>query len=275
MKTRLLFWVLLFISGLTIAGCKKQNKNRPEAKIVVAFNNKYPQAGKVKWEQKQGYYIAEFREKNTGHEAWFDDTGKWVMTESNLKYSALPQAIREQFEKSIYNTWKKDDIDKIEQAGMETLYIIKLEKEGLDTDLYYVANGNLIKTVNEVSEQKRKEYMPVASDIRTWIGQKYPDATIIGMDNEEGKLEVDILDGGKAKKLLFQGKNWLSTSWEVNKSEVPSAVMETFRHSDFGKYRIDEIHFYETPDTSYYHFDLELGNSEVHLSIGPNGNMLQ
>ena len=45
--------------------------------------------------------------------------------------------------------------------------------------------------------------MPVASDIQIWIKQKYPDATIIEMDNEKGKLEVDILDGGKAKELIF------------------------------------------------------------------------
>ena len=154
------------------------------------------------------------------------------MTESNLRYSSLPQAIREQFEKSVYSTWKKDDIDKIERAGMEAVYIIELEKEGLDTDLYYVGNGNLIKTVNEVSKEKRSSYMPVASDIQIWIKQKYPDATIIEMDNEKGKLEVDILDGGKAKELIFQGNDWLSTSWEVSKAEVPSVVMETFRHSN-------------------------------------------
>jgi hypothetical protein len=78
--------------------------------------------------------------------------------------------------------------------------------------------------------------MPVASDIQIWIKQKYPDATIIEMDNEKGKLEVDILDGGKAKELIFQGNDWLSTSWEVSKAEVPSVVMETFRHSNFGKF---------------------------------------
>lgn len=51
------------------------------------------------------------------------------MTESNLRYSSLPQAIREQFEKSVYSTWKKDDIDKIERAGMEAVYIIEISKK--------------------------------------------------------------------------------------------------------------------------------------------------
>lgn len=90
----------------------------------------------------------------------------------------------------------------------------------MDTDLYYVGNGNLIKTVNEVSKEKRSSYMPVASDIQTWIKQKYLDATIIEMDNEKGKLEVDILDGGKAKELNFSGKRLDCRLREVSKAEV-------------------------------------------------------
>ena len=202
MKTRLILFILLFISGFAIAGCKQQNQYRPDAKIVAAFNNKYPQSDKVEWEQKQGYYVAEFREDGIEHEAWFDGTGKWVMTESNLRYSSLPQAIREQFEKSVYSTWKKDDIDKIERAGMEAVYIIELEKEGLDTDLYYVGNGNLIKTVNEVSKEKRSSYMPVASDIQIWIKQKYPDATIKRLD----KIEYEVPSGTRIRKPLPEGK---------------------------------------------------------------------
>ena len=101
MKTRLILFILLFISGFAIAGCKQQNQYRPDAKIVAAFNNKYPQSDKVEWEQKQGYYVAEFREDGIEHEAWFDGTGKWVMTESNLRYSSLPQAIRTIREKCL------------------------------------------------------------------------------------------------------------------------------------------------------------------------------
>lgn len=87
-------------------------------------------------------------------------------------------------------------------------------------------------------------------------------------------MEVDILDGGKAKELIFQGNDWLSTSWEVSKAEVPSVVMETFRHSNL-EIPHRRYSFYETPNNSYYYFDLEQGNSEVHLSIDPTGNILQ
>lgn len=54
MKTRLILFILLFISGFAIAGCKQQNQYRPDAKIVAAFNNKYPQSDKVEWEQSRG-----------------------------------------------------------------------------------------------------------------------------------------------------------------------------------------------------------------------------
>lgn len=147
MKTRLLLFLLLSISGLAIASCKQQKQYRPDAKIVTAFNNRYPQANRIEWEQKQGFYVAEFYQNGIEQEAWFDHTGKWVMTESDLKYSSLPQAIRTQFEKSAYSRWKKDDIDKIERAGMAPVYIIEIEKEGQDTDLYYTKNGTDRKSV--------------------------------------------------------------------------------------------------------------------------------
>lgn len=275
MKTKFLVFVFLLISSLVMAACNQKNQYRPEAKIITAFNTKYPKADKVEWEAKQGFQVAEFYENNIECEAWFDNNGKWLMTKSDLRYSNLPQSIRENFEKSMYSNWKKEDINKIERTGMNPVYIVEVEKGGQETDLYYNEDGTLAKTLNDPVKDQPNNYMPVSPVISDLIVQKYPEATIIDTDMEKGKLEVDILDGGKTKEIIFNGNTWLSTSWEVRKAEVPTVVMEAFRGSAFGKYRIDDIHFYETPTTSYYLFDLEQGNSEVHLLIDPNGKIIQ
>lgn len=276
MKTKfLLFTCILFCGIVALTNCNQKKQYRPDAKIITAFNTKYPQANKVEWEPKQGYQVAEFHDNSTETEAWFDNNGKLLMTKNNLKYNNLPQAIQDHFEKSIYSNWKKQDIDKIVRAGMSAVYIVEVEKEGQDTDLYYNENGSLVKTLNDISKENPHYYQPVSPVISDIITQKYPEATIIEMDTDKAKLEIDILDGGKNKKVIFNGDNWVSTSWEVNKSEVPNAVMEAFRKSVYGKYRIDDIHFYETPTTSYYLFDLEQGNSEAHLAIDTNGKIIQ
>lgn len=269
----MLLFVLLLTTGVVFAGCNPKNRYRPDAKIVNAFNAKYPKSSRVEWEQKQGYYVAEFQENGIETEAWFDNTGKWIMTESNLKYNSLPLPIRENFEKSTYNNWKKEDIDKIERPGMNPVYIIEVEKEGQDTDLYYSENGTLVKTLNDA--KKDNHYMPIPTEIYNLLKNKYPNATVIEADTDKGKYEIDILDNGKSKEVIFNGNTWEATYWEVTKTEIPTVVMEAFRKSDYSKYRIDEIHYFETPSTSYYHFELEQGNQDAYLSIDSNGNIIK
>lgn len=274
MKTNFLIIILLLATGMVVISCKNNNKYRPDAIIITAFNNQFPQAKQIEWEPKQGYQVAEFHDNGTESKAWFDNKGKWMMTESNLKYSALPQPIRNDFEKSTYYSWKKNDIDKVERLGMSPVYVIGVEKEEQDTDLYYSEDGTLIKTINDVKKGDLVKYMPLNPAIKEQIAQKYPDATVIETDSENGMLEIDILDNGKSKEVVFNGDNWESTSWKVSKSEVPSTVMGTLRKSEYNKYRMDDIYFYETPVNSYYLFELEQGDSKVRLSIDPTGNTL-
>lgn len=276
MKTKILLIICTLSWGIiALTSCNQKKQYRPDAKIITAFNTQYPQASKIEWEHKQGYQVAEFRNNGNETEAWFDNNGKLLMTKNNLKYTNLPQAIQDHFEKSIYSNWKKQDIDKIVRSGMSAVYIIEVEKEGQDTDLYYNENGNLVKTSNDISPKNPHHYQPVSPVISDIITQKYPEATIIEIDTDKTKPEIDILDGGKNKEVIFNGDSWVSTSWEVKKSEVPNAVMEAFRKSVYRKYRIDNIHFYETPTTSYYLFALEQGNSETRLTIDLSGKIIQ
>lgn len=274
MKTKHLFFAFFLVTAIIWAGCNNKKQYRPASGIVNAFNNKYPKAERIDWEQNHDYYVAKFHENNMDQKAWFDQAGKWMMTETDYRYNNLPQAIRNHFDKSIYNNWKKEDIEKIERVGMQPVYIIEVQKEGQETDLYYSENGRLVKTQHDVKKDNNFNYMPVSVAVRDKIKQKYPDATIIETDNENGKQEIDILDNGKSKEVILHNGNWVSTSWEVSKAEVPSVVMDAFRKSEYNKYRIDEIHFYETPDRSYYHFDLEQGDSDANLYIDPSGNIV-
>lgn len=274
MKTKFLLIIVLLLSGIVIGSCNHKKQYRPDKAIIQAVKTKYPEAKKIEWEQKQGYYVAEFNNNNTEYEAWFDKNGNWVMTESNIKYNNLPQNIRYEFEKSSYSDWKKEDIDKIERPDMKTVYILEVEKEDQDIDLYYTEDGMLMKTFMDEQKDGQISYMPIPATIMNTIRQKYPQATIIKTELDKGKYEIDILDNGDPKEMIFNGTTWEATYWEVVKSEIPNAVMEAFRNSAYNKYRIDEIHFFETPTNSYYHFELEQSGTDAYLSIDPQGNVI-
>lgn len=275
MKTTVFILMLIGAVSLAMGGCNNKKGYRPDARIVSAMNAKYPKATKIEWEQKHGYQVAEYYENGVESEAWFDNNGKWLMTESDVKYASLPAAIRNTFEKSMYATWKKDDVDKIERDGMSPVYIVEVEKEGQDMDLYFTQNGMLVKAVDEHSRGEWGDYRPVMPVIKDKVLQKYGDATIINTNKKGGKLYVDIVDHNKPKELVFDDNEWVATSWKVDQADVPSVVMKAFRESEYNNYRINDIMFYESADNSYYRFNLEQGNKNVDLSVDSAGKIVK
>ena len=275
MKTSVFIFMLFGVAGMMLVGCNNKKQYRPDARIVSAMNAKYPKATKVEWEQKHDYQVAKYYDNNIESEAWFDNNGKWLMTESDIKYNALPAAVRNSFEKSMYATWKKDDVDKIERDGMAAIYIVEVEKEGQDMDLYFTGNGMLVKAIDDDHHGEWGNYMPVMPVIKDRVLQKYGNATIVNTYKKGGKLYVDIVDHNRPKELVFDNNDWVETSWRVDAADVPSAVMNALKASDYNKYRIDAIDFYETAHHSYYRFNLEEGGKTKELSIDAAGNIIQ
>lgn len=279
MKLKLL--LLAVISGsLSLFACDDDDYT-PNQTVKEAFEAKYPAATRTSWEKKGIYRVAEFRLNNQKVHAWFDDSGIWYMTETDLKtVNALPAKVQEGFRNSEYATWKVDDVDKIERPASEPFYVIEVEQGKQEIDLYYSEEGILIKTVED-HHSKPEDHLTntLPASVKSFIQEHYPDARIIEYEIENGNLEVDIIDANRGKEVVFNGKNeWLYTKYKVFRSEVPENVMNTLNTllaSQYKDYRIDDIDFYETPATSYYRFELESGNKEVKINIDTTGNIIQ
>ena len=94
------------------------------------------------------------------------------------------------------------------------------------------------------------------------------------MDNEKGKLEVDILEEEKLKNWFFRERlvvDFLGS--EQGRSSFGSNG--NFPAFEFWKIPHRRYSFLWDAEQFVYYFDLEQGNSEVHLSIDPTGNILQ
>lgn len=252
------------------------------AELQNALSSKFPNAANVKWETKSGYYVADFYD---GYEtsAWFTQTGKWQMTETDIPYKALPQDVRTAFEKSEYASWKKDDVDKLEREGVETVFVIEVENQNQEVDLYYSADGTLIKSVVDTDDDKNG-HLPVqlSETMKNFINEKYPNAKIMEIDVENdrndwdfGYTEVDIIHNGISKDVLFdQTGNWYSTSWEVRQNVLPEAVSNTIKNQ-YGEYRFDDAEYIEKADgTIYYRIELEKGNVDINVNIKENGDII-
>ena len=163
------------------------------------------------------------------------------------------------------------------------VFVIEVEKQNQEVDLYYSADGTLIKSIVDTDDDN-SEHLPVqlTEAMKNFINEKYPNARIMEVDVEDdrndwdfGFTEVDIIHNGISKDVLFnQTGNWYSTSWEIRQNELPEAVNNTL-NNQYGEYRFDEAEYIEKADGSiYYRIELEKGDVDKVVNIGENGTVL-
>ena len=266
---------LLALCGLFVfASCDDDdNKYQPDQTITKAFDEKYPDAGKVKWETKKGYEVADFHLSGNDAEAWFDPQGKWLMTKTEINYGLLPEPVRLDLAKNAYKDWKATDFDKLERAGAATLYIIEVEQGDKEVDLYYTEDGILIKTVAD-SDNNDDYPVEMPQAVTAAINEMYPGATILEFDTEKNGIEVDILHNNIYKDVYFNASNeWVSTEWEVKLADVPAVVLNTLKASEYKDFRIEDVDIVEMSSGLYYQFELEQGDREVNYMIREDGSV--
>lgn len=275
MKQTNLFLVCAAII-LPFFSCADDDANWHLANTEVSntFHKMYPSAKNVEWETKGTYTVADFRNDNMDTEAWFDAQGVWYMTETDLPYSSLPEAIVTAFKASEYGSWRVDDVDMLERKDMETVYIIEVESGKQEMDLYYTADGTLVKTVADNDNTDYSQHItPVAGTIEAYINENYPSSRIVEIETERnGNIEVDIIHDGKSKEVVFNSANqWLYTSWDVRISTLPQAVAAIVNTTQYTGYHIDDAEYVETSTGNYYLLELEKGNSEIYVKVDAGG----
>ena len=104
------------------------------------------------------------------------------------------------------------------------------------------------------------------------LNDRYANARILEVDYDDGMVEVEIRHDKKDKEVLFtKSCEWVSTSWDVARRNVPNVVMKALQQK-YPNARIDDIDFIEMPQGSYYRFEIELrGDRDEYVYITPQG----
>lgn len=244
----------------------------------AAFEEKYPSAKEVEWKTRNNYIVVDFKQDQVEKEAWFDNSGEWYMTETDVPFDGLPDAVKTAFRQSEYASWKVEDVDMIERRGLETVYVIEVEQNENEVDLYYSPDGILVKTVADT--EGNDDYESIipsrpSSSVEAYVKEHYPSARILEIDRDDNRTEVDILDGSVYRELLFDnGGVWMQTSTEIRISALPAAVLTAIRTSQYAAYTIDDADFIQTPSGEWYLVELESGGEDVKLRIDMTGQIL-
>lgn len=271
--------MLLAVGGLWFQSCDKDDENRTAGNEFVqqAFEAKYPGATGVDWGRSGGYYVAEFQYRNSEREAWFDARGTWLMTETELAFAALPQAVRTAFLAGPYTGWPIEDVDLYERPDLEDIYVIEVEQANQEVDLVYMADGTLLKTLVDTGNDPG-HYLPVTlpASAKEYIAAEFPGALIVDTDLDEGLYEVEILHASRLKEVWFNSAwNWVRTQWEVAPLELPQAVTAAIEQAVGSSYLIDEADYVHTAGGDWYLIEIEQGSNELLLTITPDGRLMQ
>lgn len=276
MRTKLSVLALAMCGLLAFTSCDDDDNNYlPDQTVTKAFDTKYPDAGKVEWETKSGYEVADFHISGNDAEAWFDNKGNWLMTKTEINFGLLPEAIRKDLRANEYADWKYTDFDKLERSNAATIYVIEAEQGEKEVDLYYAEDGTLIKVVNDTDDDN-SHFQPttILQAITDAIDEMYAGATIVDFDQEKNGFEVDILHNSVYKDVYFNAANeWISTEWDITEDKVPAIVMNALKASDYKNYRIEDIDQIEKPAGTFYLFELEQGDNDVEVTISAEGNI--
>ncbi len=165
----------------------------------------------------------------------------------------------------------------LERPDMEKVYVIEVESGKQEFDLYYSEEGILVKSVAD-TDNDSENYLPaeIPAAIETFIKKQYPNARLVEIEVEHGMTEVDIIDGNISKEIVFNSSNeWISTSWDVRRNELPETVTRAIASSEkYAGYQIDDADFVETPGGEYYLVELEKGELEVKVKVNAEGEFI-
>jgi hypothetical protein len=146
---------LLSAAVLFCVSAYAQEKAAPKipAAVMNAFKAKFPRVTNPTWEvEKANEYEVEFKVNNTAQSAKFDKTGKWLETETDIKVTELPAAVRQSIAKQFAG-FKITEASKVENLAHGNCYEAEIQKGKESMDVQVSAGGEILSKEIETGEK--------------------------------------------------------------------------------------------------------------------------
>ena len=140
-------------SLLSISACSQ--KNLPE-NVKKEFSIKYPVAQSIKWDSETANeWEAEFSLDSKKMSACFDNSWKWINSETEIPEKELPEAVLNTMNKDFqgYKRRLSEIFESPELKGFE----VTLIKGESSLEVIFDNNGNIIKKTNVSEEDEENE----------------------------------------------------------------------------------------------------------------------
>lgn len=140
-----------------LAQAQKLKENELPAAVKDSFTKRFPKASGVSWSKENPTeFEAEFKSNGSEQSANFDQTGKWIETETEIKKSALPANVKAAVEKEFAG-YKINEAEKTETFADGTFYEVEIEKGELNYEVQISTDGKVIKKEEKKESDKDKD----------------------------------------------------------------------------------------------------------------------
>lgn len=151
---KLLVLIVCSIFVLGVSALNQKDEKIPAA-VKTGFAAKFPTAQKVKWSvEKEGEFEAEFTLNKVETSALFDAKGTLLETETEIKESELPQAVKATLAKDFAG-YKLDEIEKATDVKGVTTFEMEAAKGKDKLEISFDASGKLLGK-EPLKEEKEK-----------------------------------------------------------------------------------------------------------------------
>lgn len=138
---------ILIVSACFTTNAQTQNKDidklMPEVK--TAFSKKFPTTTVESWMKLDKAILVVFKSGDDYSDAFFDEKGAWLRTETSILYNQLPQAVRDSLKTGEFSTWEKGSVFKVELPADENYKIYVYSKDWNEMEVNFDKSGKRIQ----------------------------------------------------------------------------------------------------------------------------------
>lgn len=262
------------------AGCSDDDENvpggiEPPKFITDAFQVKYPGAQDTEWTVVNDYYVADFKQDSAKVNAWFTPTsGQWVMDETSLRVTRIPEEITTAIQAGIYAGWSVDDAFIINRDGFGPVYKVEVEKGNMDAYLYMSQYGDLIQ-VKDNTEDSTDMPILIPSQVANLMELTFAGCELLYMEPNSQGYVLYMLDKTTFKiAQLNSNYIWQSTTWKLSSEQVPETIMQAFMSSSYGGDSVNSIYTLLNADGTFYLFNVTHNGQAATVKFDVFGNIV-
>jgi hypothetical protein len=137
------------------AKIEKESGEIPDV-VLKNFMAKYPNANADKWEKEGDIFNVEFILDGQEYEAEFDNTGRWLETEMEIKIGDLPETIQTVLE-TKYSGYEIGEAEYVETADYGITYDVVVEKGDKEIEIYFFSDGMILKEETQDADDKEDD----------------------------------------------------------------------------------------------------------------------